>query len=123
MLQGDVGKAIELNEDAFAECRKSGDKHTEETVLGNLGNCYYMLGNYPQALDYYRRHEKAAREIGDKRGVANAIWNTSLTLVKTGLKKEARKMAEAALHLYRETESPTAVEVEKTLAIWRGESA
>ena len=41
-----------------------------------MGVAYEALGNYPQVIDCYQQHLVLAREIGDRRGEANAleIW-------------------------------------------------
>ncbi len=36
--------------------------------MGNLGNAYYRLGNYEQAIKYHQQYLTIARKLGDRRG-------------------------------------------------------
>ncbi len=41
----------------------------------NLGICYYSLGDYPRAIDYYQQSLAIAREIGNRQGEGAALGN------------------------------------------------
>ena len=47
-LLGEFGRAIDLFEQALAISRKAGDLGNESANLGNLGSCYYELGQIPR---------------------------------------------------------------------------
>ncbi len=65
---------------------------TEGAWLGNLGLAYADLGEARQAIEYYEQQLAITREIGDRRGEANASWNLGLVYEKEG---ELRRAAEA----------------------------
>ena len=62
-----------------------------------------------------------AREIGDRLGEANALFNSALALDQLGDRPAAIARAEAALKIYEAIESPNASRVRDQLAKWRGE--
>lgn len=72
-----------------------------------------------KAIDYCEQALAIAREIGDRRGEGNALFNSCLALYKLGNCPEAIKNAEDALEIYRQIESPVAVRAEKKLAEWK----
>ncbi|HKQ74564.1 MAG TPA: hypothetical protein VJ810_12810 [Blastocatellia bacterium] len=57
-----------------------------------------------------------AREIGDRRGEANVLYNWGDELVKLGEDDRAIEMIEAALAIYEQIESPWAEVARKRLA-------
>lgn len=65
-------------ETAVVAARKKSDRGAEGRHLGNLGNVYRDLGEPRKAIEYYQQAFAIAREIGDLRGEANALWNMSL---------------------------------------------
>jgi len=89
--------------------------------LGNLGNAYAALGEVRKAIEYYEQHREIAREIGDRRGEANALYNWGNELVKLGEGDRAIEMIEAALAIYEQIESPWAEKARKGLAELKGE--
>jgi len=60
-----------------------------------------------------------AREIGDRRGEGNALWNSALALDKLGDRAQAITRAEAALRIREAIEDPNAAKVRARLAEWR----
>ncbi len=90
--------------------------------MGNLGNAYADLGEPRRAIEYYEQHLAIAREIGDRRGEGNALFNMSLSLDQLGERAQAVAGAEAALQIYEQIESPHAKKVRAQLAQWRGEN-
>ncbi|MEW6208875.1 MAG: tetratricopeptide repeat protein [Acidobacteriota bacterium] len=80
------------------------------------------LGETRKAIEFYERRIEIAREIGDRRGEGNALWNMSLSFDKLGERARAIEYAEAALRIFEEIESPHAEKVRNQLAEWRGES-
>ena len=61
-----------------------------------------------------------AREIGDREGEGNALWNTSQALDKLGDRKKAIEHGRDALQIYEQIESPEAERVRKQLQQWQG---
>ena len=60
-----------------------------------------------------------AREIGDRRGEGNALWNMSLALDQLGERAQAIQHAEQALIIREQIEDPNAAKVRAKLATWR----
>ncbi len=60
-----------------------------------------------------------AREIGDRRGEANALWNMSLALDNLGDRTQAIEHAEAALKIYEQIEDPNAGKVRAQIEEWK----
>ena len=59
------------------------------------------------------------REIGDRRGEGDDLWNMSLALDQLGERAQAIQHAEQALTIYEQIEDPNAAEVRAQLAAWR----
>ncbi|MEO0435265.1 MAG: tetratricopeptide repeat protein [Cyanobacteria bacterium J06656_5] len=47
--------------------------------LGNIGNIYQLLGDYPQALDYQEQSLAITRELDDRVGEASSLCKITLT--------------------------------------------
>ncbi|MDT5296717.1 MAG: hypothetical protein QOJ76_3597 [Acidobacteriota bacterium] len=90
--------------------------------MGNLGLAYADLGETRRAIEFHEQHLAIAREIGDRGGEGNALFNTSLVLDTLGDRAKAIAHAGAALEIYEQIESPTAARVQAKLAKWRGEA-
>jgi tetratricopeptide (TPR) repeat protein len=88
--------------------------------LGNLGNAYSDLGDPRKAIDFYDQALQISREIGDRRGEGNRLFNMSLSLHALGQNEKAVSLARSALAIFEEIESPSAETVRKTLAEWGG---
>ena len=67
----------------------------EGRTLGNIGNVYYDLFDYPKALEYHEKSLAIAREIGDKEGEQE-------TLTDTGNAHLALKEYDKAYPIYKE---------------------
>jgi tetratricopeptide (TPR) repeat protein len=70
-------------------------------LLNNLGNVYYSLEDYQQAIDYLQQSLEIAKEIGDHRGEANAWFNLGNTHNNLQQKAAAKTAYENARRLYR----------------------
>ena len=53
---------------------------------------YASLGDARKAIEYHEQHLAIAREIGDRRGEANASWNLGLEYEKAGDLRRAAEM-------------------------------
>jgi tetratricopeptide (TPR) repeat protein len=76
--------------------------------LGNLGSAYALLGDARKAIGYYKQHQAIAREIGDRRGEANASWNLGLAYEKAGDLRCATEMMQICVDYEREIGHPDA---------------
>jgi tetratricopeptide (TPR) repeat protein len=79
------------------------------------------LGEVRKAIEYYEQHLEIAREIGDRRGEADGLYNWGDELVKLGETDRAIEMIEAALAIYERIESSMAETARKRLAKLKGE--
>jgi tetratricopeptide (TPR) repeat protein len=75
------------------------------------------------AIEFYEQRLVIAREIGDLRGEANGLYNTSLALDFLGQCAEAIAQAEAVLAIYEQIESAWAERVRQMPAEWRAGAA
>jgi tetratricopeptide (TPR) repeat protein len=75
------------------------------------------------AIEFYEQRLVIAREIGDLRGEANALYCIGLALDLLGQCAEAIAQAEAVLAIYEQIESAWAVRVRQMLAEWRAAAA
>jgi tetratricopeptide (TPR) repeat protein len=82
---------------------------------------YTRLGKYKHAIELYEQALAIAREVGNRQGEGDALWNLSLTLDKLGDRDQAIAQAEAALTIRGQIEDPKVNEVQKQLAEWRGQ--
>jgi tetratricopeptide (TPR) repeat protein len=76
-------------------------------------------GRRPQGHRVYEQALVIDREIGDRRGEGNALWNLSLSQAKLGQRKEAISNAKAALKIRDEIEYPRAEKVRRKQAEWQ----
>jgi len=75
-------KALQSWQQSLKLYREIKDRRGEGQSLGNLGNAYYSLGNYPKAIDYQEQSLAIAREIKDRNGEYAALNNLGLALAK-----------------------------------------
>jgi CHAT domain-containing protein/Tfp pilus assembly protein PilF len=59
-------EAVPFLDEALANSRQCGDKALIATVLGNLGACYFRLGDLDRAMDPLTRADDLFREMGKR---------------------------------------------------------
>jgi|GEM_PF-1396604 len=79
-----ASKAIPLYEAALLLAREAGNIQTEAAVLGNLGNAYSSLGDYPKAIEYQEKRLGIAKEIGDRLGEGQVYGNLGVAYLSLG---------------------------------------
>ena len=84
-----------------------------------LGTAYADLGETRRAIQFYELQLAIVREIGDRHGEGNALWNMSLALDQLGERGQAIQHAEQALTILEQIEDPGAAKVRSRLAAWR----
>jgi tetratricopeptide (TPR) repeat protein len=84
-----------------------------------LGSAYAHSGETHRAIQFFEQCLTIAREIGDRRGEANDLWNMSLALDQLGERAQAIQHAEQALAIFEQIEHPNAAQVRERLASWR----
>ena len=55
----------------------------------NIGNVFYYLGNYQEALEYYHKARAIREELGDKVGLTKNYTNIGIVLSNLGNYQEA----------------------------------
>ncbi|HLO52148.1 MAG TPA: tetratricopeptide repeat protein, partial [Kamptonema sp.] len=76
-------------------------KYRHSICYCGLGNAYRNLGDYRLAIEYHQKHLEIAREIGDRRGEANAGFNLGLALARVDEKWKAITAYENARNLFQ----------------------
>ena len=89
--------------------------------MGGLGNAYNKLGETRRAIEYYEQWVEIAREIGDRLGEANGLFNMSGSQNALGDRDAAVERMQRALAIYDAMEVPEADRARDRLAAWRGE--
>ena len=85
-----------------------GDSQCDGANQASPGLAYAALGDSRKAIDYYEQALVIDREIGDRRGEANASWNLGLAYEEAGDLKRAAKMMQIRVSLEREIGHPDA---------------
>ncbi|XP_022238444.1 G-protein-signaling modulator 2-like [Limulus polyphemus] len=68
-------KAVEYYEQNLTLVKDIGDKSAQGRACGNLGNTYYLLGDFPKTISYHQERLSIAREFGDKAAERRAHSN------------------------------------------------
>lgn len=68
-------QAVNYYEENLQLMRELNDTAAQGRACGNLGNTYYLLGNFQQAIKYHQERLKIAREFGDKAAERRANSN------------------------------------------------
>ncbi|KAL9951531.1 hypothetical protein ACROYT_G044207 [Oculina patagonica] len=109
---GDVKQAIEYHKQHLrianlwqswqilpAIAKELDDKNGEGTANGSLGNAYYSLGDYNQAIEYYAQHLNIAQELGNKAGEGCAYGNLGNAYRSLGDLKQAKECHQQSLSI------------------------
>ena len=89
----------------MALARKSSDRFTEETTLGNLGAAYQTIYQHQQAIACFEQQLAIAQEIGDQRGEANALMDLGNSYSYLGNPWQAIDYYDQAAAIFRATEN------------------
>jgi tetratricopeptide (TPR) repeat protein len=81
---------------------KLSDPDLEQRSLGNLGNCYYSLGETRRAIECHEQALEIARDLGDRQGEATHLGNLGLCYADLGETRRAIDYHEQALAIDRE---------------------
>ena len=76
-----------------------GNKRAVATVLGNIGNTYVSIEDYPKAMEYYLKALKMRQEIGAKDLISSAYGNLGVVYYKTHKYPEAEIYLKKAIAL------------------------
>ena len=101
-LTGATEKALKSNMEAMELLEKTGSKdNIKRIIFNNIGNCYFKLEYYNNALEFYKRSQTICEEMDDQRGVAFSLSNSALVFQKQGKFDEAVKYYRKALDIRR----------------------
>jgi tetratricopeptide (TPR) repeat protein len=76
------------------------------------------LGETRKAIEYYEQRLEITREIGDRRGEGNGLFNLGLALHTLEEKDRAVGLMQRALAIYEAIESPSAKDARDTSKEW-----
>lgn len=68
-------QAVKYYEENLELMRELNERAAQGRACGNLGNTYYLLGNFQQAIHYHEERLKIAREFGDRAAERRANSN------------------------------------------------
>jgi predicted ATPase len=100
--QGDLGRAVELHEEALALWRELGDRHGIADAVINLGALAYWQGDFGRALTLFEEVLALRRELADRQGIARALINLGIVAHWQGDAGRALALLEEGLALARE---------------------
>jgi len=93
---------IQWMNSALQSAQRLKNRPDEANSLGNMGNAYYLLGEYRRAIEFHEQRLAIAREIGDRQGEANALGNLGVAYYSLGEYRRAIEFLEQVLAIARE---------------------
>jgi len=91
-LQGDQAVAENLLSEALRISRESGDMHSYQAVVGEIGLLLLKEGNLNGAMDKFSEQERICRELGDMVSLAGCLGNQGTLLSMVGKRTDALNM-------------------------------
>ncbi|EDW38869.1 GL13702 [Drosophila persimilis] len=70
-----LAKAVEFYQENLKLMRDLGDRGAQGRACGNLGNTYYLLGDFQAAIEHHQERLRIAREFGDRAAERRANSN------------------------------------------------
>ncbi|WP_372366857.1 tetratricopeptide repeat protein [Candidatus Uabimicrobium sp. HlEnr_7] len=99
---------------------KNENKRKAMDCFAHIGNLMVKCKKFTAALENYRQSLKIAKELGDELEIANAQFNLSFIVRKSGNKDEAIKLLEKCLKVYEKRQKLANLrKAEKMLAMWK----
>jgi G-protein signaling modulator 2 len=74
-VKDSLQKAVDYYQQNLALMRDIGDRSAQGRSCGNLGNTYYLLGDFAAAIEHHQERLRIAREFGDKAAERRANSN------------------------------------------------
>lgn len=96
---GEVRKAIDLRERAFALYQKLGRLENQANQLNNLGACYQKLGELRKAIDLHERALALYQKLGHLKGQSAALGNLGTCHQALGEVRRAIELHERGLSI------------------------
>ena len=82
--------------------KEVGDRAGEGSAYGKLGTAYRNLGNFKQAIEYYKEDLSIAKEVGNRAGEGSAYGNLGIAYCNLGNFKQAIQYHEKHLSIVKE---------------------
>ena len=98
---GDPRRGIEFFHEAVSNLRGTDHGIQRSALLNNMTYVLCTWGRYDEALRISRQHLLMAREIGDRRQLANAVGHAGIIRHRMGHAGPARRLLRMALTLHR----------------------
>ena len=83
--------ALEYSREAFHLARETGYRQGEALALRGIGNIYYLLGDYAEALPNYQESLKIEKELNDVSSIAGVLNNIGMIHALTGAVEKSLK--------------------------------
>ncbi len=68
-------KSIAYQKQVVELSKKLSDKKSESNALNSIGISYYILSDYPKAIEYFGKSAKVSGDISDKKAVVKSLNN------------------------------------------------
>ena len=82
-----------------------GDRVGERKVSGNLGNIYFLLGDFPKAIEYHENHLNVPMEVDDRIGNGKPYHNIGNGYLSLGQFENALHNFVSAVQLFNNLRS------------------
>lgn len=82
-------KAVEYYQQNLSLMKELGDRGAQGRACGNLGNTYYLLGDFEAAIQHHQERLSIAKEFGDKPAERRANSNLGNSHIFLGQFEEA----------------------------------
>lgn len=92
-------KAVEYYQQNLKLMRELGDRGAQGRACGNLGNTYYLLGDFEAAIEHHQERLRIAKEFGDKAAERRANSNLGNSHIFLGQFEEAAEHYKRTLSL------------------------
>ncbi|XP_055594329.1 G-protein-signaling modulator 2 [Uranotaenia lowii] len=95
-------QAVEYYQQNLTLMKELGDRGAQGRACGNLGNTYYLLGNFETAIEHHQERLRIAREFGDKAAERRANSNLGNSHIFLGQFEQAATHYKRTLSLAME---------------------
>ncbi|XP_064552812.1 G-protein-signaling modulator 2 [Drosophila montana] len=97
-----LAKAVEFYQENLQLMRDLGDRGAQGRACGNLGNTYYLLGDFQAAIEHHQERLRIAREFGDRAAERRANSNLGNSHIFLGQFEDAAEHYKRTLALAME---------------------
>ncbi|XP_017009583.1 G-protein-signaling modulator 2 [Drosophila takahashii] len=92
-------RAVEFYQENLKLMRDLGDRGAQGRACGNLGNTYYLLGDFQAAIEHHQERLRIAREFGDRAAERRANSNLGNSHIFLGQFEDAAEHYKRTLAL------------------------